>query len=46
VRSPFFSGDLLHHLDLEVTLGNELLEPKILLLEILEVLSAPWPVEI
>jgi hypothetical protein len=30
--SPFFCGDLLHHLDFEVALGNQLLQPRILLL--------------
>src|SRR5689334_18101480 len=33
-RLPFFCRDLLHHVDLEVTLGDELLELRVLLLEL------------
>src|SRR5262249_20718699 len=35
-RSPVFCGDFLHDLDLEITLGNELLQPRILGLELLQ----------
>src|SRR6202044_2919934 len=31
-RSPVFCRDFLHHLDLEVTLGHQLLQPRILCL--------------
>jgi len=34
-RSPFFCVDLVHHLDLEVALGDELLQPRVLRLEAL-----------
>ena len=30
VRSPFFSTDLLHHVDLEIAFGNQLLELQVL----------------
>ena len=40
VRSPFFSGDLLHDLDLEVAVGNDLLEAGVPLLEL------PQPLEV
>src|SRR5205823_1675926 len=33
-RSPVFCGDFLHHLDLEITLGHQLLEPGVLRLEL------------
>jgi hypothetical protein len=29
-RSPFFCGDFLHYLDLEVAFGHQLLQPRIL----------------
>jgi hypothetical protein len=32
----FFCGDFLHGLDLEITLGNQLLQPRILGLELLQ----------
>src|SRR5262249_30892666 len=35
-RSPVFCGDFLHDLDLEITLGNQLLQPRILGLELLQ----------
>ena len=35
-RSPIFCRDFLHHLDLEVTLGHQLLQPRILCLELLQ----------
>src|SRR5512139_746001 len=35
-RSPVFCGDFLHHLDLEVTLGHQLLQPRILDLKLLQ----------
>jgi hypothetical protein len=31
--TPFSCGDLLHHLDLEVALGHQFLQPRVLLLE-------------
>lgn len=31
-----FCGDFFHHFDLEITLGDQLLQPRILLLELLE----------
>src|SRR6516225_508539 len=33
-RSPVFCGDFLHHLDLEITLGHQLLQPCVLRLEV------------
>src|SRR6266480_4551358 len=33
-RSPVFCGDFLHHLDLEITLGHQLLQPSVLRLEV------------
>lgn len=38
VRSPFFCGDLLHHFDFKVALGQELLQPRILLLHLVQAL--------
>jgi hypothetical protein len=35
-RSPVSCGDFLHDLDLEITLGNQLLQPRILGLELLQ----------
>jgi hypothetical protein len=35
-RSPVFCGDFHHHLDLEITLGDQLLQPRILGLELLQ----------
>ena len=35
-RSPFFCGDLLHHLDLEIAFGNQLLQPRVLSFELLQ----------
>jgi hypothetical protein len=35
-RSPVFCGDFLHHLDLEIPLGHQLLQPRILGLELLQ----------
>jgi len=34
--TPVFCGDFLHDLDLEITLGNQLLQPRILGLELLQ----------
>src|SRR5688500_14884789 len=33
-RLPFFSADLLHHVDLKCALGDELLELRVLLLQV------------
>src|SRR6266516_4089600 len=33
-RSPVFCGNFLHHLDLEITLGHQLLQPRVLRLEL------------
>ena len=35
-RSPVFSRDYLHDLDLQITLGNQLLQPRILGLKLLQ----------
>ena len=34
VRLPFFSRDLLEHVDLEIPIGHHLLQPTVLLLEL------------
>src|SRR4029079_19584325 len=38
-RSPFFCGDLLHHLNLEIALRHKLLQPRILRLELPQALD-------
>jgi hypothetical protein len=35
-RSSFFCIDVLHHLDLQIALGHQLLQPRILCLELLQ----------
>src|SRR4029077_2245680 len=35
-RSPFFCGDLFHHLELKIPLGHELLQPGVLMLQLLQ----------
>ena len=34
VRLPFFSGDLLEHVDLQISIGHHLFQPAVLLLEL------------
>jgi hypothetical protein len=38
VRLPFFSRDLLQHVDLEIAIGHHLFQPAIFLLELPEAL--------
>ena len=47
-RLPFFCADFLHHLELEITLGDELFEPCVLLIKLskpsyIEFLELPEP---
>ena len=40
-RLPLYCSDLLHHLNLQIALRHQLLQPRILLLELLQACSEP-----